>query len=293
MLKFLHFIRIGQVKIMKKWIKLLAFGMLGAILLSGCGKSEDADKSLIKVEQDKTLTVATSGTLYPSSYYNDKNELVGYDVDIAKEVAHRLGVKIQFKEYNVDGQIASLTKGEADFAANDFGLNGDREKKFSLSEPIKYSFDSMIVRKSDNSGIASLDDLAGKKAAGEPNTSYMKLAEEYGAKLVIYDNATNDQYLTDVVNGRTDVILNDYYLQKMALAALPNVPVKILEDVYFNPNETGFLFVKEHHALREKINTVLQDMKKEGTFKKISEQYFQTDISVKSDKPVQTVEQKN
>jgi cystine transport system substrate-binding protein len=259
---------------MKKWTKLLTIGVLGAVLLSGCNSNDNSDKSLSKVEQDKTLTVATSGTLYPSSYYNDKNELVGYDVDIAKEVAHRLGVKIQFKEYNVDGQIASLTKGEADFAANDFGINADREKKFSLSSPIKYSFDSMIVRKSDNSGIASLEDLAGKKAAGEPNTSYMKLAEEYA-------------------NGRTDVILNDYYLQKMALAALPNVPVKILEDVYFNPNETGFLFMKEHNALREKVNTVLEDMKKDGTFKKISEQYFQTDISVKSDKPVQTVETKN
>jgi cystine transport system substrate-binding protein len=283
----------GKVKIMKKWIKLLTIGVLGAILLSGCNSNDSSDKSLSKVEQEKTLTVATSGTLYPSSYYNDKNELVGYDVDIAKEVASRLGVKIQFKEYNVDGQIASLTKGEADFAANDFGINADREKKFSLSSPIKYSFDSMIVRKSDNSGIASLEDLAGKKAAGEPNTSYMRLAEQYGATPVTYDNATNDQYLTDVANGRTDVILNDYYLQKMALVALPNVPVKILEDVYFNPNETGFLFVKEHNALREKINTVLEDMRKDGTFKKISEQYFQTDISVKSDKPVQTVEMKN
>lgn len=278
---------------MKKWTMLLTIGLLGATLLSGCGSSDSSDKSLSKVEQEKVLTVATSGTLYPSSYYNDNNELVGYDVDVAKEVAARLGVDIKFKEYNVDGQIASLTKGEADFAANDFGITADRAKKFSLSEPIKHSFDSMIVRQSDDSGIASLEDLAGKKAAGEPNTSYMKLAEEYGAKLVTYDNATNDQYLTDVANGRTDVILNDYYLQKMSLAALPNIPVKILENVYFNPNETGFLFVKEHNALREKINNVLADMQKDGTLKGISENYFGTDVSVKSDKDINRVETKN
>lgn len=66
------------------------------------------------------------GTLYPSSYYNDENELVGYDVDVAKEVAKRLGVEITFKEYNVDGQVSSLTRGEADFAANDFGLTDER-----------------------------------------------------------------------------------------------------------------------------------------------------------------------
>ena len=266
------------------------FGLFAGVLLSACSKPTEEDTSLSKVEEAKTLVVATSGTLYPSSYYNDENELVGYDVDVAKEVAKRLGVEITFKEYNVDGQVSSLTRGEADFAANDFGLTDERAEKFSLSTPIKYSFDSMIVRKSDDSGIASLEDLDGKKAAGEPNTSYMRLAESYEAELVTYDNATNDQYLTDVANGRTDVILNDYYLQKMAVAALPDIPVKILEDVYFNPNETGFLFVKDHQALQEKVDAVLAEMKEDGRLKELAETYFQTDISVKSDQAIQTVE---
>ena len=265
-------------------------GLFAGVLLSACSKPTEEDTSLSKVEEAKTLVVATSGTLYPSSYYNDENELVGYDVDVAKEVAKRLGVEITFKEYNVDGQVSSLTRGEADFAANDFGLTDERAEKFSLSTPIKYSLDSMIVRKSDDSGIASLEDLDGKKAAGEPNTSYMRLAESYGAELVTYDNATNDQYLTDVANGRTDVILNDYYLQKMAVAALPDIPVKILEDVYFNPNETGFLFVKDHQALQEKVDAVLAEMKEDGRLKELAETYFQTDISVKSDQAIQTVE---
>ena len=265
-------------------------GLFAGVLLSACSKPTEEDTSLSKVEEAKTLVVATSGTLYPSSYYNDENELVGYDVDVAKEVAKRLGVEITFKEYNVDGQVSSLTRGEADFAANDFGLTDERAEKFSLSTPIKYSFDSMIVRKSDDSGIASLEDLDGKKAAGEPNTSYMRLAESYGAELVTYDNATYDQYLTDVANGRTDVILNDYYLQKMAVAALPDIPVKILEDVYFNPNETGFLFVKDHQALQEKVDAVLAEMKEDGRLKELAETYFQTDISVKSDQAIQTVE---
>lgn len=265
-------------------------GLFAGVLLSACSKPTEEDTSLSKVEEAKTLVVATSGTLYPSSYYNDENELVGYDVDVAKEVAKRLGVEITFKEYNVDGQVSSLTRGEADFAANDFGLTDERAEKFSLSTPIKYSFDSMIVRKSDDSGIASLEDLDGKKAAGEPNTSYMRLAESYGAELVTYDNATNDQYLTDVANGRSDVILNDYYLQKMAVAALPDIPVKILENVYFNPNETGFLFVKDHKALQEKVDAVLAEMKGDGRLKELAETYFQTDISVKSDQAIQTVE---
>lgn len=275
--------------VLKKWLVGLALVTAG-VILTACGSGQSSeDDSWTKVKDQKELTVATSGTLFPSSYYNDENKLVGYDVDVAKAVAKKLDLKINFKEYNVDGQVTAVNRGEADFAANDFGMTKERSKKFSLSSPIKHSFDSMIVRKSDDSGIHSLKDLKGKKAAGEPNTSYMKLAEKYGAKAVTYDNATNDQYLTDVANGRTDVILNDYYLQKMSIGALPNIPVKILEDVYFNANSTGFLFAKKNQALKAKIDDTLTVLKKDGTLKKISNQYFGTDVSVK---PKQEVTEK-
>lgn len=274
---------------LKKWLVGLALVTAG-VILTACGSGQSSeDDSWTKVKDQKELTVATSGTLFPSSYYNDENKLVGYDVDVAKAVAKKLDLKINFKEYNVDGQVTAVNRGEADFAANDFGMTKERSKKFSLSSPIKHSFDSMIVRKSDDSGIHSLKDLKGKKAAGEPNTSYMKLAEKYGAKAVTYDNATNDQYLTDVANGRTDVILNDYYLQKMSIGALPDIPVKILEDVYFNANSTGFLFAKKNQALKAKIDDALTALKKDGTLKKISNQYFGTDVSVK---PKQEVTEK-
>lgn len=275
--------------VLKKWLVGLALVTAG-VILTACGSGQSSeDDSWTKVKDQKELTVATSGTLFPSSYYNDENKLVGYDVDVAKAVAKKLDLKINFKEYNVDGQVTAVNRGEADFAANDFGMTKERGKKFSLSSPIKHSFDSMIVRKSDDSGIHSLNDLKGKKAAGEPNTSYMKLAEKYGAKAVTYDNATNDQYLTDVANGRTDVILNDYYLQKMSIGALPDIPVKILEDVYFNANSTGFLFAKKNQALKAKIDDTLTVLKKDGTLKKISNQYFGTDVSVK---PKQEVTEK-
>jgi cystine transport system substrate-binding protein len=108
---------------MKKWL-VVATLLTAGLVLTACGtkEKEGQDESWGKVEEAGKLTVSTSGTLFPSSYYNDNNQLVGYDVDLAKEVAKRLDVDIEFKEYNVDGQIAALQRGEADFAANDFGL---------------------------------------------------------------------------------------------------------------------------------------------------------------------------
>ncbi|MDT2806716.1 transporter substrate-binding domain-containing protein [Vagococcus lutrae] len=268
----------------------MTLGLVAAVVgLAACQTNKKdstaakQDASWEKVEERGRLIVATSGTLFPASYYNDKNELTGYDVEVAKEVANRLKLDIEFQEYNVDGMLASVEKGMTDLVANDFGMSEERSKKFALSIPIKYSFDSMIVRKEDNSGIASLEDLKGKKAAGEATTGYMKLAEKMGAELVSYDNATNDQYLTDVANGRTDVILNDYYLQKMSVAALPDIPVKILEDVYFNPSSSGFFYPKQNVALREKIDTVLEEMQADGSLKKLSETFFNADVSVEPD----------
>ncbi|WP_442892154.1 transporter substrate-binding domain-containing protein [Companilactobacillus sp. HBUAS59699] len=267
----------------KKVAIVLSFLMILVLFISGCSKSSSSasDDSLKKVKDKKELVIATSGTLFPSSYYNKDNKLTGYDVEVVKEVAKRMGVKAKFKEYNVDGQIASLEKGESDVAANDFGITKAKEKKFMLSSPIKHSFDSLIVRKSDSSGIHSLKDLKGKKAAGEPNTGYMKIAKQYGAQLVTYDNATNDQYLTDVANGRTDVIINDYYLQKMSVAALPKIPVKILKDVYFNANTSGILMKKQSETLKTEINKQLKAMKDDGTLTKISKQFFTDDVSSK------------
>ncbi len=265
---------------MKK-IGLLVLGIsLSISLLTACTPKKESTKT---VEAKKEWTVATSGTLFPASYYNDKNELTGYDVEVVKELAKRMDKKVTFKEYNVDGMLASLQKGSVDFAANDFSLSDSRKDKFLLSEPIKYSYGSMIVRKSDNSGIKSFEDLKGKKSAGEATTNYMKIAEKYGAELVSYDNATNDQYLTDVANGRTDVILNDYYLQKMSVSALPDIPVTILDGLYFNPSESGLLLKKENDTLKKEIDTNLAEMKKDGTLTKISKEFFGADVSVKPD----------
>lgn len=264
------------------------FSLIAVILVIGaCGKpaakETSGDNSWNKVEKANKLVVATSGTLFPASYYDDQNELTGYSVEVTREIAKRLGLDIEFKEYNIDGTIASLKNGTADLIANDLSLSKARAKNFALSLPLKYSFDSMIVRKSDNSGISSLEDLKGKKAAGEATTGYMKIAEKFGAELVSYDNATNDQYLTDVANGRTDVILNDYYLQKMSVGALPDIPVKILEDVYFNASTSGLLYNKKDVALREKIDQIIVEMQTDGKLKELAETFFGTDVSVEPD----------
>ena len=260
---------------MKKFFSLFLL-LTGLVLVLGaCGsqKSSSSKSSWDEIEKSKTLKVATSGTLFPQSYHDDDNQLTGYDVEIMKEVGKRLGLKVEFEEMSVDGMLAALKSGKVDVAgySEKDGKNAD---KFLWTSPHKYSFTSMIVRQEDDSGIASLQDLKGKKAAGAASTNYMKIAKKLGAELVIYDNVTNDVYMNDLVSGRTDVIINDYYLQSMALTAFPDKPIKILENVYFNPTSASFSLSLDNQVLQEKINGALEDMRKDGTLTKLSEKFF-------------------
>lgn len=224
------------------------FLLLFSLVLVAC-QNKDQDQSWRAIKKAGVIKVATSGTLQLQSYHKG-NKLTGYDVEIVREMAKRLGLKVKFEEMNVDGMLTALNSQQVDLADYSIEKDSKNADKFLYTSPHKYSFGSMVVRKSDNSGIKSLKDLKSKKAAGAATTSYMKVAKKFGAELVIYDNVTNDVYLRDVADGRTDVILNDYYLQKMALVALPKIPVKILEGVYYNPSESNFAI--------KKCNTQLQ-----------------------------------
>ncbi|RRG00400.1 MAG: amino acid ABC transporter substrate-binding protein [Lactobacillus sp.] len=260
-----------------RWLGLLAVVGAAAVILTGCGqKSSSGSKG--------PLICATSGTLYPTSFHDEKsNKLTGFDVEIVRDVAKKMGRKVEFKEMSVDGQLTAVKSGKADMAANDFAVSPARRKQFTLSTPYKHSFDSLIVRKKDNSGIHSWADIKGKKAAGEAGTNYQRLAKQLGAKPVNYDNVSNDIYMKDVKSGKTDLIMNDYYLQKLALAAVPNNGLKILPNMYFRTNEdgkgSGIIMKKGNTKLQKQVNKALASLKKDGTLKKLSEKYYHADVS--------------
>lgn len=277
------------------WIMLVVSAFI--LIMSACsqsGSSQSEDTKWDEIKKKGKIVVATSGTLYPTSYHdtsNGKDQLTGYEVEVVKEAFKRLDVKVEFKEMGYDGMLSAINSGQVDAAANDIDITDDRKDKFAFSTPYKYSYGTAIVRKDDLSGIKTLKDLKGKKAAGAATTIYMDVARKYGAKEVIYDNATNEQYLKDVANGRTDVILNDYYLQTLALAAFPKLNITIHPDLKYMPNEQGFVMKKDNKELQKELNRVLGDMKKDGTMKKISEKFFNhADVSKKIDADVEDVD---
>jgi len=284
---------------MKK--RLLVFcSLLAVLVLSACGSSTNdsaeqasEDKVWEAIQDSGKITVGTSGTLYPASYYPEgSDDITGYDVEVIKEIANRLDLEVEFKTSDFNNMLASVQNGRVDLAANDIGVTDERKEKFAYSEPYKYSYTTMIVRKDDLSGINSLEDLKGKKAGGEATTGYSKIAEELGAEVVAYGNTTNDVYLRDVDNGRTDLIINDYYLQSLALQAFSDLNITIHPDFKFDETSNAAIMPKDATELKKQVDKVLSEMREDGTLTKLSEEFFGgADVSKQPDEDIPTIDE--
>lgn len=258
----------------------LVMGTLSLSLLAACGNgdeqtTEEETTAWDDIQAEGVLTVATSGTLFPTSYREEgTDELTGFEVEIAREIGERLELEIEFTELGFDEMLTSVQTGQVDMAANDIEVTEDRAEEFAFSTPFKYSYGTAIVRKDDLSGIEKLEDLKGKKAAGASTSVYMETAREYGAEEVVYDNATNEVYLRDVSIGRTDVILNDYYLQTLAIAAFPELDIVIHPNLKYSPSEVGVVMNKDNAELVENVNGAIEEMLEDGTIAEISAEFF-------------------
>ncbi|ALS78232.1 transporter substrate-binding domain-containing protein [Planococcus sp. ANT_H30] len=267
----------------------LTTGVLAALLLVGCSDEESSttkETSAWDEIQDKgSLTVATSGTLLATSFRDsESDELTGFEVEVVRELGNRLELDIEFKELGFDEMLTSVNTGQIDLAANDIEITEGRAEEFIFSTPIKHSYGTAVVRKDDLSDISSLEDLPGKKAAGASTSIYMEIARDYGAEEVTYDNASNEVYLRDVSIGRTDVILNDYYLSTFGVAAFPELNITIHPDIKYAPSEVGLVMNKDNTELADHVDTALEEMLKDGTITEISKEFFGgADVSIKPD----------
>ncbi|SET47860.1 cystine transport system substrate-binding protein [Salinibacillus kushneri] len=284
--------------------KMLTFMLLIILVLfTACGSNEgereggqttkdESSNRWEEIQKAGEIVVGTSGTLYPASYYPEESDkITGYDVEIIKEIAKRLDLDVSFEIMGIDSMLSSLDSGRIDLVANDIEITKERQKNFAFSKPYKYSFSTMIVREEDLSDIHSLEDLEGKKAGGGATTVFSDIARHFGAEVVTYTNATNDVYLRDVEKGRTDLVINDYYLQSLALKALPEIEVTLHPDLLFHPTEQAFVMPKDAEILTKIVNQVLAEMREDGTLTDLSKEFFGgKDASNPPEEDVQKIE---
>ena len=273
-------------------LKKFVLGSIAAVVLAACGgegsnsasstpaQSGSASGSLIeRINNKGTITVGTEGTYAPFTYHDKDGKLTGYDVEVTRAVADKLGIKVEFKETQWDSMMAGLKAGRFDVVANQVGLTSpERQATFDKSEPYSWSGAVLVVRKDSN--IKSIDDIKGVKTAQSLTSNYGEKAKAAGAELVPVDGLA--QSLTLIEQKRADATLNDELAVLDYLKNKPDAGVKI---VWSAPADekvgSGLIVNKGNDEALAKFSTAMTELKADGTLKKLGEQFFGKDISVK------------
>ncbi|MBM7553747.1 amino acid ABC transporter substrate-binding protein [Thalassobacillus pellis] len=255
-------------------------------LLAACGGSEggesssgdtSGDKNLYEqIKEEGVLTVGTEGTYPPYTFHNQQDKLTGYDVEVAREVADRLGLKIEFKETKWDAMFAGLNSERFDMIANQVGIKPKRKEKYAFSVPYTYSTAVLVTHK-DNDEIKTFKDLEGKKSAQSLTSNFADIAKKYGAQIVSVEGFNPAMQLVSskradaTVNDRLSVL--DYLNQKGN-----NAPVEIVAKEG-DASKTAMMFRQGNEELVEAVNGALKEMKEDGTLAEISKKWFGEDVS--------------
>ena len=262
---------------MKRMFAVMLAVLMLASVMTVAVSAKGSDDLLETIQERGTIIVGLEGDWAPWSYVDENDELTGYDVEVAKAIAAKLGVEIQIVPGEWDGLFAGMDAGRYDMVVNGVEMTEEREDKYDFSTPYAYIRTALIV-KGDNDTIKTFEDLKGKKTANSIASTYMNLAESYGA--TCYGVSTLDETLTMVLQGRVDATLNAIVSFTDYMAQHPDSNLKVVattEDAsnVAIPMRKG----DETASLREAVNKAIDELREDGTLSELSVRFFGEDIS--------------
>lgn len=266
----------------------MAAAVLGSVGLTGCssqgsGQSSQENSStgsgdlLAQIQERGEIVIAMEGTWAPWTYHDESGTLVGFDVEVGQQIAEALGVETTFVEGEWDGLLAGLDAGRYDIMINGVDITEERSDAYDFSDPYAYNRTAVIVS-GDNTDIASMEDLEGKRTANTISSTYAEVAEGYGAEVTGVDDL--NQTFELLLSGRIDATLNAEVTYYDYMEAHPDANIKI---ACLDPEATQvaipFRKGEDTASLREAVNQALADMRESGALSELSEKYFGTDIT--------------
>lgn len=263
---------------------LLLLALVLILSLFGCaGGADSSDNTdapagglLEEIQAKGVLTIGIEGTYPPYTYHEESSdELVGYDVEIARAIAEKLGVRAEFVETKWDSIIAGLDAKRYDAIINQVGITAERQEKYDFSKPYTYTRGVLVVAE-DNIDITSFNDLSGRKSAQTATSNWAAAAESYGAEIVGTDGFS--QSIELVLAGRAEATVNDDVTFYDYKRAKPDAKVKIVAESD-EVNVSGVMIRKGSEDFLRAIDKALDELRAEGKLREISEKYFGADVS--------------
>ena len=239
--------------------------------------STGAADQLAAIQANGKLVVALEGAWQPWSYHDESDTLVGYDVEVSRAIAEKLGVEPEYVESDWGSLFAGLDAGRFDIVCNGVEVTDERAKTYDFTTPYGYIHTALAVRK-DNEDIKSFEDLKGKTTANSLASTYMELAESYGATVQGID--TLEETIQLLTAGRIDATLNADVSFYDYLNVHPDADFKLVAQTE-DASHVAIPVRKgdDSASLLEAINTAIEELRADGTLKALGEKYFGQDIS--------------
>lgn len=248
-----------------------------AVLIAGVTLNAFAADLLDTVKARGTLKVAMEGNYPPFNFKDPKSgELTGFEVDVAKLLAAKLGVKPEFTTTEWSGILAGLGAGKYDVILNQVGITEARQKAFDFSQPYTLSTAQLIVRKDEKRSFPTLESLKGYKLGLGQGTNFEQKAKAV-AGIDVKTYPGSPEYLSDLASGRIDAALNDRLLVGYLLKS-SNLPLKA-GATFGDIDKIGIPFQKGNPKFEAALNKALDEILKDGSFKQVSFKWFGFDVS--------------
>ena len=239
--------------------------------------STGAADQLAAIQANGKLVVALEGAWQPWSYHDESDTLVGYDVEVSRAIAEKLGVEPEYVESDWDSLFAGLDAGRYDMVCNGVEVTDERALTYDFTTPYGYIHTALAVKK-DNDTIQTFEDLKGKTTANSLASTYMELAESYGATVQGID--TLEETIQLLTAGRIDATLNADVSFYDYLNVHPDADFKLVAQTE-DASHVAIPVRKgdDSASLLEAINTAIEELRADGTLKALGEKYFGQDIS--------------
>ena len=255
--------------------------LLLMLTLTSCGGDKQESKNVSSMKYSKVIVIGLDDEFAPMGFRNEQNEIVGFDVDLAKEAAKRLGVEFEFKPIAWDKKAQELQVRNIDIIWNGFDITPERREHVLYSKPYMDNRQILLVRRGNRQNIRSIYDIEGKVVGTQAGSTAEGYVEQDDAlKNIFGEFKTYDTYknaFKALEGGELDVLICDEIVARYE--AIHSVDKFEAVGITIGPvTEFGIGFRKDDIELRNKVQKVFDDMIRDGTAKEISERWFQADL---------------